>query len=81
MLRYNKVTLRVGGRELGSSVLGCTVEVGAGAKILGKVQSGSYAKIGANAVVIDNVPEGATVIGISAYIHHISKRSSTLMSN
>jgi serine acetyltransferase len=47
-------------------VLGCKVNVGAGAKLLGKVRIGDGANIGANSVVLRDVPEGRTAIGIPA---------------
>lgn len=49
-------------------VLGCNVDIGAGAKILGSVKIGDGAKIGANAVVLINVPANATAIGVPAKI-------------
>jgi serine O-acetyltransferase len=64
-------------RELGpdSPVLGDNVIVGTGAKILGKVRIGNNVKIGANAVVVHDVPEGATVVGVPARIHHAPDES------
>lgn len=49
-------------------VIGCHVDIGAGAKILGGVHIGDHARIGANAVVIKDVPSGRTAVGISASI-------------
>ncbi len=49
-------------------ILGCRVNVGAGAKILGQLTIGDDAVIGANAVVLINVPAGATAIGVPAQI-------------
>jgi serine O-acetyltransferase len=49
-------------------VLGCGVNVGAGAKIFGRVTIGDRANIGANAVVLCDVPAGATAVGVPAKI-------------
>jgi serine O-acetyltransferase len=53
-------------------ILGCGVNVGAGAKIFGKVTIGDHANIGANAVVLCDVPSGATAVGVPAKIIHKS---------
>jgi serine O-acetyltransferase len=55
-------------------VLGCGVNVGAGAKVLGRVCVGDGAQIGANAVVIGDVPEGTLAVGIPAKIASRSKQ-------
>jgi serine O-acetyltransferase len=47
-------------------VLGCRVNVGAGAVILGRVRVGDGAAIGANAVVLNDVPDGALAAGVPA---------------
>ncbi len=47
-------------------VLGCRVNVGAGAKLLGAIHVGNEAVVGANAVVLDDVPASATVVGVPA---------------
>jgi len=62
-----QVTLGVGPKP-GFPTLGDEVYVGAGAKILGGVVIGDRALIGANAVVVKDVPPGATVVGVPAYI-------------
>lgn len=49
-------------------ILGCRVNVGAGAKVLGAVRIGDGAAIGANAVVLCDVPAGAVAVGIPARI-------------
>jgi len=49
-------------------VLGCGVDVGAGAKILGDVVLGDHCRIGANSVVLCDVPPGVTVFGIPARV-------------
>lgn len=49
-------------------VLGCGVNVGAGAKIIGPVHIGDGAAIGANAVVLQDVPAGALAIGVPAHL-------------
>ena len=49
-------------------VLGCGVDVGAGAVILGDVSIGDFARIGANAVVVCDVPSGAVAVGVPAVI-------------
>jgi len=55
-------------RRYDAPVLGCNVEVGAGAKILGDVVLGDRCRIGANAVVVCDVPADATAVGIPARI-------------
>ncbi len=47
-------------------VLGCRVNVGAGAAIMGKVVLGDDSAVGANAVVLKDVAAGSTVVGIPA---------------
>lgn len=47
-------------------ILGCRVNVGAGAKILGGITLGDNASVGANAVVLKPVKRGETVVGIPA---------------
>jgi len=56
-------------------ILGCGVNVGAGAKVLGKVRVGDFALIGANAVVVSDVPEGCIAVGIPARIINKSNPS------
>jgi len=53
-------------RPLEAPVLGCGVNVGAGAKILGDLTIGDNASVGANSVVVHDVTAGATVVGIPA---------------
>ena len=55
-------------RPFDAPVVGCRVNIGAGAKILGKVVIGDGANVGANAVVVHDVPAGATVVGIPARV-------------
>ncbi|MBB5686631.1 serine O-acetyltransferase [Sphingobium boeckii] len=47
-------------------VLGCHVNVGAGAVILGKIHIGDGAQIGANAVVLKDVPAQWLAVGVPA---------------
>lgn len=49
-------------------VLGCGVNIGAGAKLLGAIRVGDNAQVGANAVVLCDVPAGATAVGVPAKI-------------
>jgi len=49
-------------------MLGCRVNIGAGAKLMGAVNVGDDATVGANAVVVKDVPAGATAVGIPAKI-------------
>lgn len=49
-------------------ILGCRVNVGAGAKILGNVVIGNDVTIGANAVVLKDIPACATAIGVPARV-------------
>jgi len=49
-------------------VIGCRVNIGAGAKLMGAINIGDDANIGANAVVLKDVPTEATAIGIPAKI-------------
>lgn len=53
---------------MAAPVLGCGVNVGAGAKILGGVSIGDHATIGANAVVLDDVPAHGVAVGIPARV-------------
>ena len=55
------------GRQ-GSPVIGDDVYIGTGATLVGKIKIGNGAKIAANTLVITNVPEGATVMGVSGRI-------------
>ena len=55
-------------RLLDAPILGCGVNIGAGAKILGRVRIGDGALIGANSVVLEDVPAGAVAVGIPAKI-------------
>lgn len=48
--------------------LGCSVVIGAGAKVLGGFTVGDGAKVGSNAVVVKPVPAGATAVGNPARI-------------
>ena len=47
-------------------IIGCNVNIGAGAVIVGDVKVGDGASIGANAVVLRDVPPGALAIGVPA---------------
>ncbi len=49
-------------------VLGCGVNVGAGAKIIGLLRVGNGASIGANAVVLGDVPAGRLAVGVPAHL-------------
>ena len=49
------------------------VVIGAGAKVLGPIVVGKNARIGSNSVVLKDVPKGATVVGIPAYV--VERRS------
>ena len=60
-LLFHQVTLTAG------VILGCHVDIGAGAKLLGPVRIGDHVTIGANAVVTKDIPSGYTVIGAPAY--------------
>ena len=53
-------------RPSDAPVLGCNVNVGAGAAILGKVHIGDGAQIGANAVVLKDVPAHWLAVGVPA---------------
>lgn len=53
---------------LGAPILGCRVNVGAGAKILGRVVIGDDVSIGANAVVVTDIPSGCVAVGIPARV-------------
>lgn len=53
-------------RPMDAPILGCRVNIGAGAKVLGAVTLGDDAVVGANAVVVKNVEVGQTVVGIPA---------------
>ncbi len=56
-------------------VLGCRVDVGAGAKIIGRVYVGDGASIGANAVVLEDVPAGRLVVGVPARVVERRRRA------
>ena len=49
-------------------VIGDRVDIGCGVSILGAVRIGSDAVIGAHSVVLRSIPEGATAVGIPAYV-------------
>ena len=49
-----------------SPTLGCSVSIGAGAKVIGAVRIGDECSIGANAVVVKDVPSGSVAVGIPA---------------
>lgn len=49
-------------------IIGCDVDIGAGAVILGRIYIGDKAVIGANAVVLCDVPSGHIAVGIPAKI-------------
>lgn len=49
-------------------VVGCRVNIGAGAKILGGIRLGDDVSVGANAVVLQDVPNGCVAVGIPARI-------------
>ncbi|BFM05366.1 serine O-acetyltransferase [Halioxenophilus aromaticivorans] len=67
---------------LDAPVLGCKVNVGAGAAIMGKVVLGDGCAVGANAVVIHDVAAGDTVVGIPARsINRASAQSKPQVSN
>lgn len=55
-------------KPLEAPILGCRVNVGAGAKIFGNIHIGDDVNIGANAVVLNSVPSGCTVVGIPGKI-------------
>ncbi len=57
-------------------VIGDHVFVGAGARIMGDIRVGNHASIGANAGVVRDVPDEATVVGISAQVVKIGNRRS-----
>ena len=62
---HHEVT--IGGDVAGNApVLGCNIDIGAGAKIIGGVTIGDGARVGANAVVVHDVAAGSTVVGIPA---------------
>lgn len=65
-LIYQGVTLGGTGKETGKRhpTLGCSVVVGAGAKVLGNITIGDYARVGAGSVVLHPVPSSCTVVGI-----------------
>jgi len=44
------------------------VIIGAGAKVLGPITLSNNSRVGSNAVVVKDVPEGATVVGVSGHI-------------
>jgi serine O-acetyltransferase len=70
VLLYHGVTL--GGTSLDPGKrhpnVGDGVIVGAGATILGAIDIGAGARIGAGAVVVKDVPEGATIVGITGRV-------------
>ena len=73
---YHGTTLGGTGNEKGVKrhpTVGNNVIIGSGAKVLGNINIGSNSKIGANAVVLNDVPEGATVVGVTAKVVKISK--------
>lgn len=55
-------------KPLDAPVLGCRVNVGAGAKLFGNIHVGDDVNIGANAVILDSIPSGCTVAGIPGKI-------------
>jgi serine O-acetyltransferase len=58
----------------GAPVLGCNVEVGAGAVLVGRIVVGDGAVIGANAVVTKDVPPYAVMVGVPA--REVARRAS-----
>lgn len=70
VLIYHGVTLGASGKEKGKRhpTIKDNVTIGTGAKVLGGFTVGEGAVIGAGAVVLKEVPAGATVIGMPAYI-------------
>lgn len=49
-------------------IIGCDVDIGAGAKIIGNVRIGDRARIGPNAVIMTDIPADATVLAPPARI-------------
>lgn len=45
------------------------VLIGANAVVIGNIRIGKNAKIGAGAIVVKDVPDGATVVGVSANVY------------
>ncbi|MBB6122488.1 serine O-acetyltransferase [Sphingobium subterraneum] len=56
-------------------VVGCNVNIGAGAALLGAIHVGDNAAIGANAVVLHDVPAGALVVGMPARVVECGNRA------
>ena len=69
-LLYQGVTLGGTGKDVGKRhpTLGNNVMVGAGAKVLGPFRVGNNARIAANSVVLREVPDNATVVGVTGRI-------------
>jgi serine O-acetyltransferase len=67
---YKEVNL--GGTRLSKSVrhpqIGNHVIIGANASLLGAIRVGDHARIGSGSVVVKDVPPGATVVGVPAWV-------------
>jgi sugar O-acyltransferase (sialic acid O-acetyltransferase NeuD family) len=66
----NHSHIATGARLAGGVHVGGGTHVGLGALIRQKIQIGEDAIVGAGAVVVRDVPDGKTVVGVPARIHH-----------